>query len=91
MREAVHRNRRLMRMRTDLPLPDLDSARLPLDLAGMRRVLAGYGINLGPSLWALTGGSPPPVPAPPPEPLPWMWTRRSRASREPTPGQLALF
>jgi DNA polymerase-1 len=91
MREAVHRNRRMMRMRTDLPLPDLDSARLPLDLAGMRRVLAGYGINLGPSLWALTGGTPPPGDGPPPPPQPWMWTRRSRASREPTPGQLALF
>jgi DNA polymerase-1 len=80
-----------MRMRTDLPLPDLNSARLPLDLAGMRRVLIGYGIHLGPSLWALTGGTPPPIEAPAPPPQPWKWTRRSRATREPIPGQLALF
>ena len=92
MRETVNRNRRLMRMRVDLPMPDLETARLPLDLASMRRALASRGINLGPSLWALTGGAPPPSDD---ElalmPQPWVWTRRSRAGRAPAPGQLALF
>jgi DNA polymerase-1 len=92
MREVVDRNRRLMRMRTDLPMPDLDAARLPLDFASMRRALAGRGINLGPSLWALTGGAPPPTND---EtmlvPQPWVWTKSSRARRDPAPGQLALF
>jgi 5'-3' exonuclease len=90
-RETVARNRRLMRMRTDLPLPDLDAMRLPLDLLTMRRALAGRGIRLGPSLWALTGGSPPPddddgIPG---------WTvvrpRGAQAWRRPGVGQLALF
>jgi DNA polymerase-1 len=90
MRETVNRNRRLMRMRTDLPMPELDAARLPLDLAAMRRALAGRGINLGPSLWALTGGAAPPTEA---EMVlvarPWAWSPRTR--RDPAPGQLALF
>src|SRR5207237_964614 len=59
-RETVARNKRLMRMRVDVPLPDLDEMRLPLRLAAMRAALAMRGINLGPSLWALTGGGPPP-------------------------------
>lgn len=84
-RETVNRNRRLMRMRVDLPMPDLDTARLPLDLIMMRRALARRGINLGPSLWALTGGAPAPVPQP------WVWRRGLRARRDPGPGQLALF
>ena len=90
-REAVLRNRRLMLMRTDLAIPDLETARLPLSLATMRRVLSGRGINLGPSLWALTGGMPPSIAEEfGPEPQPW--TRRSvRQRREPMPGQLALF
>jgi 5'-3' exonuclease len=92
MRETVDRNRRLMRMRVDLPLPDLDTARLPLDLISMRRALAGRGINLGPSLWALTGGT---APSSDDElvlvPQPWVWTRSSRTRRDPAPGQLALF
>ena len=58
----------------------------------MRRALAGRGINLGPSLWVLTGGSPP---LDDDElmlvPRPWVWARRSRTSREPAPSQLALF
>jgi 5'-3' exonuclease len=91
-RETVDRNRRLMRMRADLPMPDLDTARLPLDRLVMRRALAARGIILGPSLWALTGGSPPPVA----EvlrivPQPWLWSRASRAMRVPAPSQLALF
>lgn len=92
MRETVNLNRRLMRMRVDLPLPNLDSARLPLDLVSMRRALTERGIILGPSLWALTGGAPPPTHD---EmalmPQPFMWTRRSRAARMPAPAQLALF
>jgi 5'-3' exonuclease len=91
-REIVERNRRLMRMHSDLALPDLDAALLPLNLASMRRALSGYGINFGPSLWALTGGVPPldDVDAIA-VPRPWVWTRRSRTSRAPLPGQLALF
>jgi 5'-3' exonuclease len=88
MREVVDRNRRLMLMRADLPLPDLDTARLPLDLASVRRALSARGIHLGPSLWALTGGTPPPTEA---EQLPRIWTRRSRFRREPCVGQVALF
>jgi DNA polymerase-1 len=92
VRETINRNRRLMGMRVDLPIPDLDGARLPLDLVSMRRALAERGIILGPSLWALTGGAPPLTD----EdlklmPQPWKWTRGLRARRDPTPGQLALF
>jgi DNA polymerase-1 len=90
MREAVHRNRRLMRMRTDLPLPHLDSARLPLRLATVRGALAAHGINLGPSLWALTGGAPP-VEEQAQLNHPFVRPRRSRLSRDPLPGQLSLF
>jgi DNA polymerase-1 len=90
-REVVDRNRRLMRMHTDLVLPDLESARLPLNLVTMRRALQGYGINLGPSLWALTGGVDPYGNDPLAVPMPRLWSRRPRLSREPAPGQLALF
>lgn len=92
MREVVRRNRSLMRMRADLLLPQLDSVRLPVDRLAMRQALIGRGINLGPSLWALTGGS-----APLSEadlvavPKPWIWRRSSRTRRDPAPGQLALF
>jgi DNA polymerase-1 len=92
MRALVDRNLRLMRMHADLPVPDLDSVRLPLDRLAMRRAFAERGIILGPSLWALTGGSPPPT-----EqdlalmPQPWVWRRSPRARRDPAPGQLALF
>jgi len=90
-RDAVHRNRRLMRMRADLPLPDLDSARLPLDLASMRRALAERGIRLGPSLWALTGGAPPlSIEELPAALRPWM-PISARRRREPSPDQLTLF
>lgn len=89
-RAAVELNRRLMRMHTDLAVPDLDSARIPISLAGMRRALLARGINLGPSLWALTGGA---QPVTDDEIVfvrqPVRWTVRSR--REPAPGQLALF
>jgi DNA polymerase-1 len=91
-RAIVARNRSLMRLRADLPMPDLDDVRLPADRFVMRRAFAERGIYLGPSLWALTGGSPPPTP----ETLaqlaqPWVWRRSPRARRDPAPGQLALF
>jgi DNA polymerase-1 len=91
-REIVERNRRLMRMRADLPMPELHAARLPLRLAAMRSVLSGRGINFGPSLWALTGGSPPAVVTEPmPELQPWRLRGGMTSRRDPTPGQLALF
>jgi DNA polymerase-1 len=91
MRDAIDRNRRLMRMRTDLPLPELDSMRLPVELAVMRRALIGRGINLGPSLWALTGGSPPLGEEHLAFVHPRSGARTARARRAPGPGQLALF
>ena len=91
MREVVERNRRLMRMYVDLPMPDLETTRLPIRLATMKLALSGRGINLGPSLWALTGGAPPIGEETIPVPQPKLWTRRSRLSRQPGPGQLALF
>ncbi|WP_127507250.1 5'-3' exonuclease [Actinoplanes solisilvae] len=92
-REIVDRNRRLMSMRHDLPIPDLATARIPLDRFAMRRALRARGINLGPSLWALTGGAPPAAPDadPTPEFHPWVFRGSLAARREPTPGQLALF
>jgi DNA polymerase-1 len=92
MRQIVDRNRRLMRMRTDLPMPDLDTARLPLNLAVIRAALSARGINLGPSLWALTGGAPPAGGGDPtPELRPWVFRRGLTSRRDPTPGQLSLF
>ncbi|GAA5193984.1 hypothetical protein GCM10023322_57230 [Rugosimonospora acidiphila] len=90
-RETVRRNRRLMAMRDDLPIPALDTLRLPLDLAVMKRALAGRGIILGPSLWALTGGSPPDAQAVAPAPQQWVRAGGPRRRREPLPGQLSLF
>ncbi len=92
MREIVERNRRLMWLHTDLPMPDLDALRLPLERFAMRRAFADRGIILGPSLWALTGGTPPPTEADLAlVPQPWVWRRSPRARRDPAPGQLALF
>jgi DNA polymerase-1 len=88
MREAFERNRRLMRMHTDLEIPELDGVRLPLDYGTMRRTLATRGIILGPSLWALTGRTPPEEPSAP-DPLPR--PRSIRERRQPSPDQLALF
>ncbi|MFF5083779.1 5'-3' exonuclease H3TH domain-containing protein [Actinoplanes sp. NPDC000266] len=93
-REIVDRNRELMRMRLDLPIPPLASARLPLSMTVMRKALRTRGINLGPSLWALTGGSPPVVEDgadPIPEVRPWVFRGGLTARRDPTPGQLSLF
>jgi len=92
MRQIVDRNRRLMGMRTDLPIPDLNTARVPLSLAVMKSALSSRGINLGPSLWALTGGA---VPAAgedlTPELRPWVFRRSLTSRRDPIPGQLSLF
>jgi 5'-3' exonuclease len=91
-RDVVDRNRRIMRMRADLPMPDLEAARLPLSMAVMRRALSARGINLGPSLWALTGVAPPADgPDSPQEVGRWVFRRGLTARRDPTPGQLALF
>ena len=92
-REIVERNRRLMSMRHDLPVPAPTTARLPLSTAVMRRALRARGINLGPSLWALTGGAPPAAADadPTPELRPWVFRSGMAARRDPTPGQLALF
>jgi 5'-3' exonuclease len=97
-REVVELNRRLMRMRQDLPVPTLESARLPLDYLVIRRALREHGINLGPSLWALTGGDSPLTTLPEePEPA-WAAVLKPRVlrgsmsgRRDPTPGQTALF
>jgi DNA polymerase-1 len=92
MRDVVDRNRRLMRMRTDLPVPDLETARLPLSLAAMRWALSDRGINFGPSLWALTGGTPPLDPDDLPLDLRrWAFRGGLTTRRDPIPGQLALF
>ena len=92
VREIVERNRRLMRMRHDLPLPDLDDARLPLHYLTMRKALRDRGINLGPSLWALVGNVPPARDDDqPPELRPWVFRRSLSSRRDPTPGQLSLF
>jgi DNA polymerase-1 len=91
-REVVARNRRLMRMRADLPMPSLDSARVPLDLALMRRALRERDITLGPSLWALTGGRPPADDTDQPPELPrWVLRGGLTTRRGPIPGQLSLF
>jgi DNA polymerase-1 len=88
IRAAVARNQQIMLMRTDLAVPGPEDARLPLDLAVMRKALKERGINFGPSLWALTGGTPPhdaverPVSVRP---------RAGRQRHAPIPGQLALF
>jgi DNA polymerase-1 len=59
-RAAVARNERLMTMRDDLPLPALDALRLPLDRDRLVAALRARAIGLGPCLWALVGGDPPP-------------------------------
>jgi DNA polymerase-1 len=95
-RHAVGRNRRLMAMRPDLPLPDLASLRLPLPAGRVRTALRAREIRLGPSLWALVGAPPPtaslpglsvaPIPPRPRDRPP----RRGRRSAIPD-DQLSLF
>jgi 5'-3' exonuclease len=92
-RELIDRNRRIMWMRDDLPIPDLSTARLPLSFPVIKRALVARGINLGPSLWALTGAAPPPRTDGDltPELRPWIFRRGLTGRRDPTPGQLSLF
>jgi 5'-3' exonuclease len=91
-RENVVRNQRLMTMRTDLPLPDLDAMRVPLDRDVIRAALSARGIHLGPSLWALTGGTRPPDPDAMAALSMFAPVRRvRRQARVPGEGQLALF
>lgn len=92
-REIVDRNRSLMNMRGDLPLPSLATARLPLDYLTMRQALRARGINLGPSLWALVDGTPPadPTADPAPEFRPWVFRSSLKSRRDPIPGQMSLF
>ena len=92
-RELIDRNRRIMRMRDDLPIPDLATARLPLSFPVIKRALVARGINLGPSLWALTGSVPPPRAEieSTPELRPWVFRRGLAARRDPIPGQMSLF
>ena len=91
-RENVHRNQRLMTMRTDLAMPDLDAMRVPLDRDVIRSALSARGIHLGPSLWALTGGSRPPDREAMAALSMFAPVRRvRRTARVPGEGQLALF
>ena len=58
----------------------------------LRQALRARGINLGPSLWALVGGAPPPAEADQdPELRPWVFRSGLKARRDPIPGQLSLF
>jgi 5'-3' exonuclease len=94
-REAVARNRRLMAMRPDLALPELDRCRLPLAPATVRTALRARDILLGPSLWALVGAAPPAaLPGVDAVPVPRALRDRPAGRRrrnEPVEGQLSLF
>jgi DNA polymerase-1 len=91
-RENVLRNQRLMTMRTDVPMPDLDAMRVPLDRDVIRAALSARGIHLGPSLWALTGGTRPPDADAMAALSMFAPVRRTRRlARVPGEGQLALF
>ena len=94
-RAAVVRNRRLMAMRPDLTLPELDRCRLPLAPATVRTALRARDILLGPSLWALVGAPPPTSGLPGLDVVPARREPRRpagrRRAREPGEDQLALF
>jgi DNA polymerase-1 len=91
-RENVRRNQRLMTMRTDVGMPDLDAMRVPLDRDVIRATLSARGIHLGPSLWALTGGTRPPDPEAMAALSMFAPVRKvRRMARVPGEGQLALF
>ncbi len=91
--EVIDRNRQLMQMRSDLPIPAMNTTRLPLNFAVFKRALLARGINFGPSLWALTGGAAPAQATidATPELRPWVFRTGLVARRDPTPGQLSLF
>jgi 5'-3' exonuclease len=57
-RERIARNLRLMAMREDLPLPALDTMRIPMDADRLHAGLRERDIWLTQSLWALTEGPP---------------------------------
>lgn len=59
-RAELERNRALMTMHDDLPLPPPQSLRLPLDPTRLRGALRERDIRLGRSLWALVGQERPP-------------------------------
>jgi DNA polymerase-1 len=78
-----------MRMCTDVDVPELAAARLPLSYPVIRRALRERGINLGPSLWALVDGTPAQT-----RPLvlkPWKFRKGLTVRHDPIPGQLTLF
>ncbi|MFI7587600.1 5'-3' exonuclease H3TH domain-containing protein [Spongisporangium articulatum] len=58
-RENVARNQKLMEMRRDVPVPPLAAMAVPMDKKTLQTALATREIYLGPSLWALVGGTPP--------------------------------
>jgi 5'-3' exonuclease len=82
-----------MAMRADLPMPPINAARVPLSLTVMRRALLARDINLGPSLWALTGGVPPAGTDDDltPELPRWVFRKGLTGRRDPIPGQMSLF
>lgn len=57
-RECVARNLKLMAMRDDLPLPELESMRIPMNYDQLHEGLRARDIWLSQSLWALTEGAP---------------------------------
>jgi 5'-3' exonuclease len=59
VRADLLRTVEIMTMRSDLPLPDPEQLRLPLDRPRLIAALRARQIMLGPSLWALVGGEPP--------------------------------
>jgi DNA polymerase-1 len=93
-RADLARNLRLMAMRADLPLPDPDTMRLPLDPAVLQAVFGARNIWLGSALAALTGNGAPAV-APPPQfprrPVPAGAVRGRARTSWAVPDQLALF
>ena len=95
-RADLARNRRLMAMRADLPLPAPEAMRLPLDPTVLQAVFGSRNIWFGPALWALTGdpspqGAPQVIPDGPPRPVPAGAVRGRARTSWAVPGQLALF
>ncbi|MGL5818102.1 MAG: 5'-3' exonuclease [Phycicoccus sp.] len=81
VQDDLRRTRRLMTLRHDVPVPGLESMRVPLDRARMQRALRARDIRLGPCLWSLVGGPPPTAPL-------WEWDeahgpRPARGARRP--------
>ncbi|MGL4173295.1 MAG: 5'-3' exonuclease [Actinomycetota bacterium] len=101
----IERNRRLMRPRSNLAVPDLESTRLPMSFAQISMTLATQDIRLTRCLWALVGETAPSEPwqnAPTelarhreqrasPRPLITQQSPRRRAMRKELLGQGSLF